>query len=721
MMKRKFLLIVFLSFGINHITQADEGTWIPSLIKNFTINDMQANGLRLTAEEIYSVNNSSLKDAIVHFGGGCTAEMISSKGLILTNHHCGYSRIQSHSSVENDLLTNGFWADNLPAELKNPGLTATFIIRIEDVTNEILKNINSSMTENERDSIIKVHGTELEKNAIKGTHYKSFVRPFYYGNEFYLFVTETFLDVRLVGAPPSAIGKFGGDTDNWMWPRHTGDFSLFRIYANAENKPAEFSEGNKPYSPKHFLPVSIKGIKEGDFTMVYGFPGRTQEYITSHAVDQIINISNPQRIKLREIRLQEMDKFMKQSDAIRIQYSAKQSSVSNAWKKWIGENRGLLKLNAIEQKRELEKEFAKWVQDDPQRINKYGNLLEEFSLIYNKQAILQTENDYINDAALGVELLTFAFGYMNFVELSEKKETKQEELKKAAVKMQAASEGFFKNYHMPMDRSIFPPLMKLLYENTNPAFQPEYLKELHKKYNGDFYKIADYVYSNSIFASQEKLNRILSNYKKSSMKKIKRDPAFRLSSGLITNYRTLVSPVYRSNLSSLDSLYRIYMTGLREMQTTRKFYPDANSTLRISYGKAEGYIPFDGAEYHVSTTLSGKIEKGYLPVEDYVMPPKLLKLFQEKDFGEYGVNGTMPVCFIASNHTTGGNSGSPVLNGDGHLIGINFDRNWEGTMSDIMYDKTQVRNISVDVRYILFIIDKYAGAGYLLDEMKIIK
>jgi hypothetical protein len=335
--------------------------------------------------------------------------------------------------------------------------------------------------------------------------------------------------------------------------------------------------------------------------------------------------------------------------------------------------------------------------------------------------MLQTENDYINDATLGIELLTFAYGYMSFVQLSEKKETTHEELKKAADKMKAASEGFYKNYHTPLDRSIFPPIMKLLYENTNPAFQPDYLKELHRKYNGDYYKIADFVYENSVFASQDKLNRLLNNYKKKSVRSIKKDPAYKLTEAMITNYRTMVSPVFRANLSSLDSLYRIYMTGLREMQPERKIYPDANSTLRISYGKVEGYIPYDGAEYYFNTTLTGKIEKGFLPVEDYVMPEKLLQLYQQKDFGQYGMNGTMPVCFIASNHTTGGNSGSPVLNADGQLIGINFDRNWEGTMSDIMYDKTQVRNISVDTRYILFIIDKYADAGYLLEEMNIIK
>ena len=699
-MKRKFLVICFLIFSANKISFADEGMWVPSLIRNMTIDEMRANGLRLTAEEIYSVNNSSLKDAVVHFGGGCTAELISSKGLLLTNHHCGYSRLQTHSSVEKDYLTNGFWAANQQQELSNPGLTATFIIRIDDVTNEVLKDITVNMTEVQRDSLIKIKSTELEKRAIENTHYKSFVRSFYYGNEYYLFVTETFLDVRLVGAPPNAIGKFGGDTDNWMWPRHTGDFALFRIYANAENKPAEYSETNKPYSPKHFFPISIKRINEGDFTMVYGFPGRTQEYLTSHAVEQIINISNSTRVAIREIRLQEMEKFMKQSDKIRIQYTAKQSSVSNAYKKWIGETRGLLKLNAIEKKEGQEKEFIDWIKSDPTRLENYGGLIDAFKNIYSRQSKLQIENDYVNEVVFGIELLAFSFGYMNLVELSEKKESKREDISASSKKLLKMSEGFYKNYHMPLDKNIFLFLMKMHYENINPESQSAYLKELVRKYNSDFNKISDFVYNNTMFVSQEKLNKFLINYKKSSVKKLKSDPAYRLSSELVTNYRKLVSPQYRANLRSLDSLQRIYINGLREMNPQQKFYPDANSTLRITYGKIDGYLPYDGAKYFYNTTLSGKIEKGYLPVEDYVIPDKLLMLYKNKDFGDYGVNGTMPVCFVASNHTTGGNSGSPVLNADGHLIGINFDRNWEGTMSDIMYVPTQVRKISVDTRYI---------------------
>ncbi|MBB6610379.1 S46 family peptidase [Pontibacter sp. Tf4] len=714
-----FIAAAWLSIGIS-AARPDEGMWLPMLLKQLNESEMQKKGMKLSAEDIYSVNQSSLKDAIVSFGGFCTGEMISPEGLLLTNHHCGYGQIQQHSSVENDYLTKGFWAMDKSQELPNPGLTATFIVRMEDVTKQILAGTDAAKTEAEREAIIQKNMATVGKAATAGTHYGAVIRPFFYGNEYYMYVTETFKDIRLVGAPPSSIGKFGGDTDNWMWPRHTGDFSLFRIYAGPNNEPAEYSPNNKPYKPKHHLPISLSGIKQNDFTMVFGFPGRTNEYLTSDAIEEIYNVSNPAKIKIRTTRLNVLDKDMKASDAVRIQYAAKHASIANAWKKWQGENRGLRKANTIEKKKELERQFANWINADAARKQQYGNLMAEFEKNYKALDGITISRDYIMEAANGVELIRYASGFAKLQQLIESK-APQAEINAEADKLERAAAGYFKDYNAPTDQKVFVALMGLYYNDLDKKLLPAAVRTAGEKNKGDFSKLASDIYSKTSLTSEAGVKKLLADVKAGKTNVLAKDPAFELANNINEHYRTQVLPTYTAVNDNLNLLYRTYMTGLRAMQQDKKFYPDANSTLRVAYGKVEPYEPLDGVTYNYYTTLEGIMEKAAMPgVEDYVIPEKLRELYEKKDYGPYGMNGEMPVAFISSNHTTGGNSGSPVINANGQLIGTNFDRNWEGTMSDIAYNPDQVRNISVDARYMLFIVDKFAGAGHLVKEMTLV-
>ncbi|WP_210464804.1 S46 family peptidase [Rufibacter roseolus] len=700
---------------------ADEGMWLPMLLKQLNEADMQKKGMRLSAEDIYSVNKSSLKDAIVQFGAGCTGEIISNQGLLLTNHHCGYGQIQSHSSVENDLLTNGFWAMTKDQEKPNPGLTATFIVRMEDVTKQILVDIPAGLSEAEREKRVQANIKKVQAQTTAGTHYDAIIRPFFYGNEYYMYVTETFKDIRLVGAPPESIGKFGGDTDNWMWPRHTGDFSLFRIYAGLDNKPAAYSPNNKPYVPKHHLPISLAGIQEGDFTMVFGFPGRTTEYLPSQAVREIAEISDPAKVKIRTVKLGILDQDMKADPRVRIQYAAKYASVSNAHKKWIGEMRGLRKLNAIAKKQELERQFANWVAQETGRKATYSQVMPQFEQNYATLAKgITLARDYFNEAVLGVELLNYAQSYLNLAaSLQGTPETKSD-AQEQIDKLSKGAAGFFKNYNLPTDKKVFTALLQLYVNDLEAQFQPEVLQTLTKQYKGNWAAYADYVYANTNLASEEKVQSLLKLSPTQLQAKLLADPAVQLLNGFATVYRTKVLPTYTALNDQNTLLNRTYLQGLREMQKDRKFYPDANLTLRVSYGQVDTYKPADGVTYDYYTTLEGIIEKEDPIIPDYKVPAKLKELYQKKDYGQYGMNGQMPVAFIASNHTTGGNSGSPVINARGELIGTNFDRNWEGTMSDIMYDPDRVRNISMDARYFLFIVDKFAGAGHLVKEMTLV-
>lgn len=719
-MKKTGILFLALSFFTLNILKADEGMWLPMLLKSLNEADMQSKGLKLSAEDIYSINKSSLKDAVVQFGGGCTAEIISDKGLLLTNHHCGYGQIQAHSTVENDLLTNGFWAMKQSEELPNPGLTATFIVRMEDVTAKVLANVTDAMTDADREKKVIEAIAAITKEVTSTSRYGAFIRPFYYGNEYYMFVTETFRDIRLVGAPPSSIGKFGGDTDNWMWPRHTGDFSMFRIYANKNNEPADYSTDNVPYKPKYVIPVSLKGAEENDFTMVYGFPGRTTEYLSSYAVNMIMNESDPAKVKIRETRLRILDEDMKASDKVRIQYSAKYASLANYWKKWAGEINGLKKLDAINKKKTFEQEFLQKVNTDASAKSKYGNLFSDFEKMYSQYSVLNKQRDYYVEALLGIEAVNYALTFNETIEALNGGK-KAADLQKNIDKLKADLPAFYKDYNASTDEKICAAMLKMVSENLDKSQQAAIFAEIEKKYKGDFKKYAASVFSKTMFSSQEKMTAALNDPDK-SYKKIMKDPVYLLMKSSFDKFYKDVRPQYNDLDAKITTLNRTYMKAMRELVTTKKYYPDANSTLRVAYGKVKGYYPKDGVFYNYYTTLNGLMDKENPLVDEFIVSPRLKELYQKKDYGQYAdKNGELRVAFCASNHTTGGNSGSPVFNGEGQLIGTNFDRNWEGTMSDIMYNPDQVRNIVLDVRYTLFVIDKFAGAGYLLDEMKIVR
>tara|TARA_B110000046_G_scaffold157892_1_gene169528 strand:+ start:6687 stop:8828 length:2142 start_codon:yes stop_codon:yes gene_type:complete len=703
---------ILLTLGLSISTLfAKEGMWLPMLLKSLNESDMQSMGLKLSAEDIYSVNQSSLKDATISFGGFCTGEIISDQGLILTNHHCGYGQIQLHSSVENDYLTNGYWAMNHSQELTNPGLTVTFITRMEDVTSYILDSIPFDLSEKDRQVAIANRIKSKVAATTKDTHYEAYIRPFFYGNEYYMFVTETFKDIRLVGAPPSAIGKFGGDTDNWMWPRHTGDFSLFRIYANAENMPADYSEDNVPFKPRYFLPISMDGVKKGDFTMVYGFPGRTQEYLTSHAIKQIKEVINPAQIELRDQALQIMNKHMKASDKVRIQYASKYASIANYWKKWIGENRGLEKANAIQLKQEREAAFT----NATAGIEEYSSVLSELEKRYESiEDCALARSFFVEIPYRKMEMLRLANRFSSLVGRTNKEEDVDE---KTITQLKEQVKAHFKNFDLSTELAVSQALLKEYKAKLDPKYVPAIMKGsksdlLLKDYKGYVKK--------STFLEEVQVMDLLSDWDKSSAKKVEKDPVYKLMNEFWGIYFNQVRPKYNTYSNEIDSLSKIYVKGLRN-HVPGTYYPDANSTLRLAYGQIDNYQPRDGVIYDFFTSGEGILEKYDPNNVDFNLPERLVKLIEDKDYGRYAdEDGSLHVCFTASNHTTGGNSGSPVINGNGELIGLNFDRNWEGTMSDINYDIEQCRNISVDIRYVLFVVDKFANAGHLVQEMKLV-
>ena len=672
MKKLWFLLALILTGAFQ--ASADEGMWLPSEILK-KIKDIQSQGFKLSAEDIYSINRSSLKDAVVRFGGGCTGELISPEGLLITNHHCGFGQIQSHSSVEHDYLTDGFWAMSKEEELPNPGLSVSFLEYMEDVTDQVLKGYKPKMTEEKRNELVAKNCKKIEEKAVKGQKgLVANVKPLYYGNQYFLFVYKVYTDVRLVGAPPSSIGKFGGDTDNWMWPRHTGDFSMFRVYAGVDNEPADYSPENVPLRPKKYFKINAKGIGEGDFTMVYGFPGTTREYLFSDAVKYTALTSNPHKIALRTLRLDIQKEEMNKDRSVRIKYASKQASVANAWKKWQGEAKGILKMKAIENKQAFEAKFDQWAAGKPE----YENLVEKFKELYASIEELSLVQDYQNEALNAVEIVSFA------------------------GRGQRGADLFYKDYYMPIDKASFIALYNAYNQNIADQYKSPYYKEQLQKF-GTVEAWAD-----ALFTETPNLAMAAEIYQQTN-----------------AYFKENIKPTLDKVNAEITLLYRAYMRGMMEYndatQGGKVFYPDANSTLRVTYGKVKGYKPADAVYYTPVSSLTGIIEKDNPEIYDYNIPQRLRDLYAAKDFGQWEVEGSVPVAFIATNHTSGGNSGSPVLDAEGNLIGVNFDRVWEGTMSDVVYDPEICRNISLDIRYALFIIDKLAGANHLLKEMEILK
>jgi hypothetical protein len=707
-MKFSFLKSAFLFIYLSvFVARAEEGMLIPSLIAAFE-SDMKAKGMKLSAADIYSVNSTSLKDAILQFGGGCTAELVSKQGLLLTNHHCGYSQIQSHSSLEKDYLKNGFWAKTKEEELPNPGLTALRIVRIEDVTATVMAGASSKNDQ----ATIQANIKKLCAAAVVGTHYEAEIKPFNYGNDYYMMVKETFLDVRFVGTPPNSIGKFGGDTDNWVWPRHTGDFSVFRVYAGKDNKPAPYSKDNKPYEPLHFLPISFKDRKVGDFTMVYGFPGQTEQHVVSGYLKFIVEKERPARIKMRDLSLNAINEGMKSSDLIRIQYSAKQASIANAWKKWIGQIDGLKQLDAVSIKEEQEKKYV-------ESANSKAEWKKYAEVVAKMNALVASKSDLEFKYAMGAEYLSVGPEYfklarsLNDLITNYTKYKENGELKSVIDKLKTSAEGFFKNYDEKVDQQIFELLTY------------EYLKQINQLQN---YKneigiksLTDVIYTKSIFTNKERYLAFLDKFSEKSLKKINSDLGFAHYNKHITEFRNNVLPGFQAYQNEMTALLQVYVEGKFVMFPDAKHWPDANSTLRITYGQLEGSAPTDGMMYTEHTTLDGIVVKYNTGNPDFELLPRMLELHEAKNYGDYAQDGELWVCFTGSNHTTGGNSGSPVIDANGYLMGLNFDRTWESTMSDYMFDASRCRNVVVDIRYVMWVMDIYSDAKHLVDEMTLMK
>ena len=717
-MKKHVIYILIILFSNVNVV-ADEGMWLPHLLKEINEEDMNSLGLKLTTEEIYSINNSSLKDAIVSLGGFCTAEMISDQGLMLTNHHCAFDVIQNHSSIKNDYLKDGFWAMNKSEELPNESLTASFLISIEDVSLQIISSLSDTMSEAERSKKITAVSNKIIKKATEDTHYNARVKAFYGGNSFYLMKYETFKDVRLVGAPPSSIGKFGGDTDNWMWPRHTGDFALFRVYCGPDGKPAEYAIENVPYKPKHHLPVQAAGVENNDFTMVFGFPGSTDRYLTSYGVKEALDIKNPTIVDIRTEKLSIMKSWMSLNKEIDIKYAAKHAQTSNYWKYYIGQSKGLKRMKVYEKKLKIEEEFISWVNNNEDRKKKYGDALNMIKEAYDNNQDIAVNRIFLNEAIfMGCEIMYFSFRMNRAIGQLPKE---GEERKAAIKKIKKEAKNYYKDYSSELDKELFGSMLELYYYTVPKDQHAPIFKTIENQLLGfkklDFQYYADNVFNRSVFASEEKFMRFLESPSNSI---IKHDLAYKTLMSIYNHYIEQISSQRREVRNKLKKGNRLFIAGLKEMSPEKNFYPNANSTMRLTYGSVGDYVPSDGVHYSCFTTIDGIIEKEDSLNEEFIVPIKLKELYLKKDYGEYADSeGNLRVNFISNNDITGGNSGSPVINAWGELVGTAFDGNWEAMSGDIAFENKVQRTISVDIRYILFIIDKFAGASHLINEMTI--
>ncbi|PLW93343.1 MAG: serine protease [Marinilabiliales bacterium] len=716
-MKKVIIITIAFLLGFNQFMKADEGMWLPLLINN-NIVEMQEMGLKLSAEDIYSVNQSSLKDAIVIFGRGCTGEMVSPEGLLLTNHHCGYGSIQKVSTPAENHLQNGFWATSKKEEIPIEGLTVKFLIKMEDASAQVLDGVTSEMTEQERDKKIAKNSKDLIETATKETHYSAIVESFFGGNEYYLFVYETFTDVRLAGTPPESIGKFGADTDNWMWPRHTGDFSMFRVYSDADGKPAKYSKNNIPLKPKHFLPISIEGIEKGDFAMIMGYPGSTQRYLSSYGVDLAINQTNMTIVDIRAEKLRIMKEGMDADEAVRLQYASKYARTANYWKYFIGQTKGLKRLKVKDKKLAEEAEFSNWINQNPEAKEKYGEAIPLISSAFEKIEETNLTKWYFREAIMyGPEVLSYANSFKKLSKLLGDKEASQDEINKEIEKLKSGVADHFKDYNKAIDENLLAAMIDMYNENVPLDQQPVYLLEIDNKYKGNFQAYAVDVFEKTMFADKDKVVAFLND---PNAKKLDKDPALVAMIAFTEKYKEVMKTTKDAN-EELEKGHRLYIAGLREMNKDKNYYPDANFTMRLTYGTVLDYYPADAVHYDYFTTIEGIMEKEDPNNWEFIVPEKLKELYQAKDYGPYGMNGTLPIGFLTTHDITGGNSGSPVMNGNGELIGLAFDGNWEAMSGDIAFEPELQRTINVDIRYVMFIIDKFAGATNLIDEMTIVK
>lgn len=717
-MKKVFVVLLLFIAVLRFDLKADEGMWMPLYIEQMIMEDMQRLGLQLTAEEIYSTENPSISDAIVVFGRGCTGEMVSDKGLLLTNHHCGYGSIQSISTVENDYLSDGFWAASHDEELPVPGLTVRFMIDMERVTDEVLKDITPEMSEADRRAKIRSNSQAITDAAREGNNYQAIVRAFFEGNEYYMVRYETFRDIRLVGTPPESIGKYGADTDNWMWPRHTGDFAFFRVYADSDNNPASYSTDNVPYKPRHFLPISINGVKKDDFTMILGNSGRTDRYLTSWGIDLAIEESNPTIVKIREEKLRIMKEGMDASEKTRLQYASKYAGVSNYWKYYIGQTRGLKRLNVAEKKKEIENDFRAWLAQNPEAEAEYGRALTLIEGAYETISQYNLARWYFTEAiSRGSELLAYANRFSTLHQLLDANEKDEEAIEKEVQRLRHGIDGFFRNYDSGINQNMLASMLRMYYENVPAEQQPPDFRKQAEKYAPDFDRLAQRVFARSLFNDPEEVNKLLDRPRARS---IERDPAYELIRTFVDWHRSLNTHTVQA-YDDLQKGNRLFMAGLKAMHPERHFYSNANFTMRISYGTVQDYYPADAVHYNYYTTMSGIMEKEDPSTWEFTVPDKLKAIFENRDFGPYGnADGTMTVNFLTNHDITGGNSGSPVIDARGRLVGLAFDGNWEAMSGDIAYEAEVQRTINVDARYILLIVDKFADAQNLIDEMVIV-